>query len=191
MQQSPKCIWQINNTFLGDNTGTQSTPRDVKITSSPSFAKCSLPVCRVILCTICQYLLRVHVTVSSRVVWQSGRAPHWEEWDAPSVTQSETRASHSVVGPLGVRRQSYSSLGELFWSMHVQRDTNDERKGSKSQEVGYCLYLQCCCTQATTTIPIKSHFTRDCSGADPSLWLHFTCFMVNKSSQDFGGLVST
>lgn len=40
-------------------------------------------------------------------------------------------------------------------------------------------------------IHIAPYFSRDCNGADPSLSLHFTCFMVNKSSQDFGGLVST
>lgn len=40
-------------------------------------------------------------------------------------------------------------------------------------------------------IPIAPYWSRDCDGADPGLSLHFTCYMVNKSSQDFVGLVST
>lgn len=121
-------------------------------------------------------------------------APRQEEWDAPSVTKTETGASHSTVISACLQWQHYLSAREQCKCVHVQYDTYDERERSKSQEVGCWLYLQCCCTQTMISIsgiPILLYSRGGFNGADPILWLNFTCFMVNKSSQDFEGLLST
>lgn len=53
---------------------------EVKITSSPSLKKVLSSCLWSVLCTICQYLLPIHVTENSSSVWRRGRAPCQDKW---------------------------------------------------------------------------------------------------------------
>lgn len=124
-------------------------------------------------------------------------APRREEWDTPSVTKTETRASHSTVTSLCLQGLHYLSAREesrckyihVLYMTHMMKERGQK---AKKWDAG------CICSVAvhrqwfqSVAFPSLPYSRGDFNGAHPSLWLHFTCFMVNKSSQDFGGLLST
>lgn len=134
----------------------------------------------------------IHVMVNNRGVWRSRGAPCWKEWDAPSVTKTKTRACHSMVS---LQCQNYSSPRELCSStVYAQCDTNVKAQKDRGQKVKKWDATSICSVAVHGQfqwVAFLAYFSWECNGADLSQWLNFTCFMVNKSSQDFGGLVST
>lgn len=154
----------------------------------PVKKKCCLPVSSVLLCTICQYLLPIHVTANSSRVWRSWGAPRCEERDSPSVTKtkskSQSQRGHSSQPPV---TELLIASGAVLKHSRVVRHVWWEKEVRKSRSG--MLPVSAVNRQWFQWVAFASF--RECNGADPSLWLHFTCFMVNKSSQDFRGLVST